>query len=75
MKISYDPSVDVLDIRFIECPIECKMIQLNERVSINIGPHEQIVGIEILDASEILTGIKERGVQLENLAVAKGSWG
>jgi len=71
MKITYDPSVDALYIRFVEGPVECEMIQLNERVSINIGPQEQIVGIEVLDAGEILTGLKERGVQLENLAVAK----
>jgi uncharacterized protein YuzE len=71
MKITYDPSVDALYIRFVERPIECEMIQFNERVSINIGPQEQIVGIEVLDAGEILTGLKERGVQLENLAVAK----
>ncbi len=35
MKITYDPSVDALYIRIVERPIECEMIQLNERVSIN----------------------------------------
>jgi len=70
MKISYDPSVDTLDIRFVEGQVECEVIQLNERVSINIGPQEQVVGIEVLDASEVLSGLKERRVQLENLIVA-----
>jgi uncharacterized protein YuzE len=68
MKISYDPSVDALYIRFVEGPVECEVIRLNDWVSINIGPYEQVVGIEVLDASEVLSGIKEKKVELENLA-------
>ena len=70
MRISYDPSVDALYIRFIEEPVECEMIRLNDRVAINIGPEEQVVGLEVLDASEILTGLAERKVYLENLVPA-----
>ena len=68
MKISYDPSVDALYIRFVEGSVECEVIRLNDWVSINIGPHEQVVGIEVLDASEVLSGIKDKKVELENLA-------
>ena len=67
MKISYDPSVDALYIRFIERSIECEVIRLNDCVAINIGPGKIVVGIEVLDASEILEGVKERKVHLENL--------
>lgn len=67
MKISYDPSVDALYIRFIEGKIECEMLQLNERITVNIGPEEQVVGIEVLDASEILPDLKQRKIHLENL--------
>ena len=67
MKISFDPSVDALYIRLIDEKMECEVIRLNERVAINIGPGEQIVGIEVLDASKILKGLKERRVELENL--------
>ncbi len=67
MKISYDPIVDALYIRFVEEHVESEVIRLNESVSINIGPHEQIVGIEVLDASESLPGIKDHKVELENL--------
>jgi uncharacterized protein YuzE len=70
MKISYDPTVDALYIRFIEGPAECEVIRLNDQVSINIGPHEKVVGIEVLDASDVLSGIKEKKVELENLATA-----
>lgn len=67
MRISYDPSVDALYIRLIEEPAECEVIRLNDRVAINIGPEERVVGIEILDASEILPELAERKVHLENL--------
>jgi uncharacterized protein YuzE len=70
MKISYDPAVDALYIRFIEGPAECEVIRLNDQVSINIGPHERVVGIEVLDASDVLSGIKEKKVELENLVTA-----
>ncbi len=70
MRISYDPSVDALYIRFIEGPVECEVIRLNDRVAINIGPEEQVVGIEVLDATEILGGLAERKVHLENLVPA-----
>ena len=70
MKISYDPTVDALYIRFIDGPAECEVIRFNDQVSINIGPHEKVVGIEVLDASDVLSGIKEKKVELENLATA-----
>jgi uncharacterized protein YuzE len=68
MKISYDPTVDALYIRLVDERTECEVIRLNDSVSINIGPKEQIIGIEILDASEVLPGIKDQKVELENLA-------
>ena len=70
MKIIYDPSVDALTIRFIEERLECEVIRLNDQVSIDIGPGECIVAIEILDASEMIANLKDKGVSLENLAVA-----
>ncbi len=70
MKISYDPQVDALYIRLIDEPQECEVIRINDQVAINIGTGEQVVGIEVLDASEILTGLKEGKVQLENLVAA-----
>lgn len=70
MRISYDPEVDALYIRLIEEPVECEVIRLNDRVAINIGPEEQIVGVEVLDASILLPGIGTKTVQLENLVTA-----
>jgi len=70
MKIIYDPSVDALTIRLIDEQTECEVIHLNDQVSVDIGPAERIVAIEVLDASELIPGIKEHGISLENLAVA-----
>ncbi|MGR3301457.1 MAG: DUF2283 domain-containing protein [Candidatus Scalindua sp.] len=49
MKISYDPTVDALYIRFLEKPMECETLRLNDRVAVNMGPGEQVVGIEVLE--------------------------
>jgi uncharacterized protein YuzE len=70
VKISYDPSVDALYIRLVEDAVECKVIRLNDRVAVNTGPQEQVVGIEVLDASEILPELGEGKVRLENLVAA-----
>lgn len=70
MKITYDSSVDALYIRFIDEVVECKVIRLNDQVAVDIGPGERIVGIEMLDVSELMPDLREKGLSLENLAVA-----
>ena len=70
MKISYDPAVDALYIELIEGDIECHVIRLNDQVAVDIGPGEKVVGIEVLDASEILPGLRDGKVTLENLTPA-----
>ena len=73
MKIMYDPTVDALTIRLIEERVECEVIRLNDQVAVDIGPGERVVAIEVLDASELIPGLKERGVTLENLLVSSPS--
>lgn len=70
MRISYDRAVDALYIRFVDGPVECEVIRLNDRVAINIGPAEQVVGLEVLDASVVLPGLAEGRVYLDNLVAA-----
>lgn len=72
MKISYDPEVDALYIRFVEEPVECEVLQINDRVAVNVGPEERVVGIEVLDASQVLD-LTDRVVSLENLVQATDS--
>ena len=70
MKISYDPEIDALYIRLIGGKHECRTVRLNEEIVLNIGPDEKLVGIEILDATEVLGQGRLPDVTLENIHLA-----
>ena len=70
MKISYDPEIDALYIRLIDEESECRTLRLNEEIALNIGPGETLVGIEILDAKEVLGKGQLPQVVLENLTLS-----
>jgi uncharacterized protein YuzE len=67
MKISYDAEVDALYIRLIDGPCECRTIRLNDEIALNMGPDETLVGIEILDAKEVIGSGGLPSVVLENV--------
>lgn len=69
MKISYDPEVDALYIRLLDGPCECRTVRLNDEIALNLGPAEKLVGIEILDAKQLLGNGPVPSIDLENLAV------
>jgi uncharacterized protein YuzE len=71
MKIKYDPQVDALYISFKKGPTQVTTVHFSEDVAIDLGPHEEIVGIEILGASDhlALERLNPR-VLLENLKPA-----
>ncbi len=51
--------------------MEVTTIRLTEDVAIDLGPNEEIVGIEILDASEHFGFKKDKPViEIENIKVA-----
>ncbi len=68
MKISYDSEIDALYIRFVEGKQQCRTVRLNEEVALNIGAGETLVGIEVLDAKEVLGAGKVPAVVLEGLS-------
>jgi len=70
MKISYDPEIDALYIRLVEGKQECRTVRLNEEIALNIGPDEVLVGIEVLDAKEVLGQGRSPEVTLENIPLA-----
>ncbi len=71
MKIKYDPDVDALYISFKKKPTQVTTIRINEDVALDLGPSEEIAGIEILSASEYIEFIKKKPrVELENLSAA-----
>jgi len=67
MKISYDSETDALYIRLVEGEHQCRTVRLSEEVALNIGPDERLVGIEILDAREVLGSVDMPRVVLENV--------
>ena len=71
MKIKYDPEVDAAYISFRADIVQVTTIRITEDIAIDFGPHEEIAGIEILDASEHLSIVKESPkIELENLIPA-----
>jgi len=70
MKISYDSEIDALYIRLVEGKHECRTVHLNEEVALDFGAGEKLVGIEILDAKEVLGSGKMPSVILEGLESA-----
>ncbi len=70
MKISYDSEIDALYIRLIEGEQECRTVRLSEEVALNIGDGEKLVGIEILDAREVLGSGNVPAVVLEGIALS-----
>ena len=71
MKIKYDPEVDAAYISFKKGPTQVTTVRLNEDVAVDLGPQEEIVGIEILDASKHLGFDRSQPkVELENLKPA-----
>lgn len=68
MKISYDSEIDALYIRLVEGKHECRTLQLTEEIALNIGENELLVGIEVLDATEVLGAGNVPNVVLENIS-------
>jgi uncharacterized protein YuzE len=68
MRISYDAEIDALYIRLIEGKHECRTVRLSEEVALNLGEGEKLVGIEVLDARDVLGAGKAPALVLEGIA-------
>jgi uncharacterized protein YuzE len=71
MKITYDKEVDALYIRLLEGEHECRTLRLTDEISLNIGGGEVLVGIEVLDAKEVLGQGALPKIVLENLSAVQ----
>ena len=60
-------------IRLVEGQHECRTLQLTDDITLNIGAGELLVGIEILDAKEVLGSGQVPKVVLENIPFAVAS--
>ncbi len=72
MRITYDSEVDALHIRLLEGEYQCRTLRLTDEISLNLGPGEELVGIEVLDAKDVLGKGVAPAVVLENLAARTG---
>jgi uncharacterized protein YuzE len=68
MKISYDSEIDALYIRLVEGKHQCRTLQLTDEIALNLGENELLVGIEILDATQVLGAGSVPNVVLENIS-------
>lgn len=70
MKISYDPSVDAAYIYFMKDKGHVTTVRLSEDVAVDLGPNEEIYGIEVLSAARHLGPLKageNPKIELENI--------
>ena len=67
MKITYDEKTDAIYIRLLDGKYECRNLQLSDDVTLNIGKEEELVGIEILDATKNIGDGKIPSLILENM--------
>ncbi len=70
MRITYDPDADALYIRLVDGEHECRTVRLNDEIALNIGMGEVLVGVEVLDAKDVLGAGEVPTVLLENLPLA-----
>lgn len=71
MKIKYDPVVDAAYISFKNGKTQVTTIRLTEDIAIDFSPKEEIVGIEVLEASRHMGFKKSKPqIRLENLEPA-----
>jgi len=63
MKIKYDSEVDALYIDIMEEKKSAKTIHLNEDIALDFSSEEELIGIEILDASKNI--LKDNKPQIE----------
>jgi len=47
---------------------QCRTLQLTEEIALNIGKNELLVGIEVLDATQVLGTVSVPNVVLENIS-------
>ncbi len=54
MKVTYDPEVDAAYIYLTERGGEVTTVKANENIFLDYGAADELVGIEVLDASKVL---------------------
>ena len=69
MRITYDEEADALYIALIDGCHQCRTVRLTDEIALNLGPNEQLVGIEIIDARHVLGQGQLPRIVVDNLPV------
>lgn len=69
MTISYDEEVDAVYIRLLDGDFQCRNVVLTDEITLDFGPNEQLVGIEILDATRVIGQGKLPQIIVDHLPV------
>ncbi len=69
MKITYDEETDAMYIQLLEGDFQCRNVVLTDDITLDFGPSEQLVGIEVLDASRVLGEGKIPQIIVDHLPV------
>jgi uncharacterized protein YuzE len=67
MKITYDKETDALYIYLVEGEQQSKTVRLTDEIALDFAKGEQLIGIEILDAREVVGKGALPRVVVENL--------
>lgn len=67
MRITYDKGTDALYIYLLEGEEQCKTVRLTEEIALDFAKGEKLIGIEILDAKDLLGKGELPKVVIENL--------
>ena len=67
MRISYDKEADALYIQLVEGDFQCRAVRVTDDITLDFAAGEQLVGIEVLGASQLFKNPECPQVELKHL--------
>jgi len=67
MKMTYDKVADALYIRLLDGDYECRVVQLTDNITLDFVGDQQLVGIEVLGASQLFDKPDAPEIELQDL--------
>ena len=67
MKITYDKEADALYIRLLEGEHQCRVVRLTDDVALDFAAGEQLVGLEVLGASQLFESPEAPTIEIKDL--------
>jgi uncharacterized protein YuzE len=67
MQISYDKEADALYIQLADGDFQCRPVRVTDDITLDFAAGEQLVGIEVLGASQLFKDPESPQVELKHL--------